>query len=203
MKKRIFLIGLLVCLLVSACGSKNETPSNNDEDVENVQQDGEDEEDMQEESPETDNEDAEQESETIYNIGETATLKDWEVTVTDMQIVESISTGYIKYTPDEDGDRYIQVFVTAVNNGKQANRFLPTVGIGDDVKAKIIYGDGYEFSGSILLGYDNDMHDSTVNPLSSQTGEIVFSVPETVHSSEDEIQIHFISGKDTVKFKIR
>ena len=47
------------------------------------------------------------------------------------------------------------------------------------------------------------MHDSTVNPLSSKTGEIVFEVPEAVHGSEDELQIHFISGGDIVKFKIR
>lgn len=44
------------------------------------------------------------------------------------------------------------VFVTATNNGKQAKRFLPTVGLRDDVKAKVVFGDGYEFVGTNLLG---------------------------------------------------
>lgn len=45
------------------------------------------------------------------------------------------------------------------------------------------------------------MHDSTVNPLSSQTSEIAFDVPEAVYGSEDELQIHFISGNDTQTLK--
>lgn len=152
---------------------------------------------------EADNEEEEQKEETVYNIGETAALKDWEITVTDMKIAESIAADYGSFSPNDEGNKYVQVFVTATNNGKQAEDFLPLVGMGDDVNAKVVFGDGYEFVSTNLLGYGNDMHGSKVNPLSSQSGEIAFEVPEAVHASEDELQIHFLAGNDVVKFKIR
>lgn len=152
---------------------------------------------------EAESQDEEQGEETVYNIGETATLNDWEITVTDMKIVESIAADYGSFTPNDEGNKYVQVFVTAKNNGKEAKDFLPIIGMGDDVNAKVVFGDGYEFVATNLLGYGNDMHGSKVNPLSSQSGEIAFEVPEAVHASEDELQIHFLSGNSVLKFKIR
>lgn len=152
---------------------------------------------------EAESQDEEQEEETVYNIGETATLNDWEIAVTDMKIVESIAADYGSFTPNDEGNKYVQVFVTAKNNGKEAKDFLPVIGMGDDVNAKVVFGDGYEFVATNLLGYGNDMHGSKVNPLSSQSGEIAFEVPEAVHASEDELQIHFLSGNSVLKFKIR
>ena len=104
---------------------------------------------------------------------------------------------------NEEGNKFIQVFVTVNNDGKQADRFLPSYSIGDDVNAKILYSDGYEFTATNLLGYSNDLHDSTINPLSSQTGEIAFEIPSTVAESTDELLIQFSSGNDTLKFKVR
>ncbi len=141
--------------------------------------------------------------ETIYEIGNSAALKDWEISVTNSQIVESITAGYITFSPNEEGNRLIQVSVTATNNGKQADNFLPSFGMADDVNAKVLYSDGYEFSATRLLGYDNDLHDSTINPLSSQTGEIVFEIPSTVADSQEELLLQFSSGNETLKFKIR
>ena len=207
--KRNLLAVLLSCTLVlfiSACGNNGltNTPNSSSEDVTNNEESEPGKDDTQEvEDANPENEPPEESQETIYNIGESATLKDWEISVTDMKIVKSIAASYGSFSPNEKGNKYVQVFVTATNNGKQSERFLPTVGIGDDVNAKIFFGDGYEFSGTNLLGYDNDMHDSTVNPLSSQTGEIVFEVPKAVHKSKDELQIHFTAGNDIVKFKIR
>lgn len=130
-------------------------------------------------------------------------LKDWEISVTSMQIVDSIAADYGQFSPDEEGSEYVQVFVTVNNNGKEADSFLPSFGIGDDVYAKMFYGDGYEFSASNLLAYSNDLHDSTIIPLSSKTGEIAFAVPELVATSADELLIQFNSGNDDVKFKLR
>lgn len=138
-----------------------------------------------------------------YNVGDSVVLKDWEIIVTDFKIVDSISENYGKFSPDEEGNKYAQVFVSVTNNGKQTDRFLPSYGYGDDVNAKLLYGDGYEFSATNLLGYSNEMHDSTINPLSSKTGEIVFNISEVVANSEDEILLQFNSGNDTIQFKVR
>lgn len=139
----------------------------------------------------------------VYNMSDTAVLGDWNISVTDAQIVDSIQGDFGSFSPDGDGNKYLQVFVSVSNNGKEAARFLPSVGIGDDVNAKVLYGDGYEFSATGLLGYSNDLHDSSINPLSSKTGEIAFNVPATVADSTDELLIQFTSGSSMVSFEIR
>lgn len=142
-------------------------------------------------------------SETIYQTGDSASLQDWTISVTDAQIVDSISSGYVSFTPKEEGNKFIQVFVTVNNEGKQADSFLPTINTGHQVSAKILYADGYEFSSTNLLGYSNELHDSTINPLSSRTGEIVFEIPGTVAEAEDELLIQFLLENDVIKFKVR
>ncbi len=104
-----------------------------------------------------------------YALGNSADLKDWSINVTDVKIVDSIAGSLGSFSPKEEGNTYVQVFVTVKNTGKTADSFLPSFCIGDDVNAKVLYSDGYEFTASNLLGYTNDLHDSTINPLSSKT----------------------------------
>lgn len=145
----------------------------------------------------------EENPEIIYNIDDSAALKDWTITVTDVQIVESITDDYMVFSPSAEDSKFMQVFITVTNDGKEADNFLPSYYMGDDVTAKILYSDGYEFSATYLMGYDNELHDSTINPLSSQSGEICFEIPNTVADSEDELFIQFSSGNDMLKFKLR
>ncbi len=226
MKRKIVTLLLMCALSVnfSACGNNNtdssaksETSDNQNEDATNADESSEPENPESEESQEdADNakpegEDAapeeepkpEESPETIYNIGDSALLKDWNINVTDAQTVDSISSGYIVFSPKEEGNKFLQVYVTVENKGKQADNFLPSFGLRDDVSAKVLYSDGYEFSATNLLGYDNELHDSSINPLSSQTGEIAFEIPSTVADSADELLIEFSSGNDKIKFKIR
>lgn len=226
MKRKIVTLLLMCALSVnfSACGNNNtdssaksETSENQNEDATNADESSEPENPESEESQEdADNakpegEDAapeeepkpEESPETIYNIGDSALLKDWNINVTDAQTVDSISSGYIVFSPKEEGNKFLQVYVTVENKGKQADNFLPSFGLRDDVSAKVLYSDGYEFSATNLLGYDNELHDSSINPLSSQTGEIAFEIPSTVADSADELLIEFSSGNDKIKFKIR
>lgn len=211
MKKRVMVFAVMfMCLsVVSACsGGNSKTTDNNSADT-TMEKDvkAENESDVAKQASQTEtaenNELNASEEDAVYNIGDSITLKDWEISVTSVQIVDSIAADYGQFSPNEEGNKYIQVFVTVNNNGKQADSFLPSFGMGDDVTAKVLYGDGYEFSASNLLGYSNEMHDSSINPLSSKSGEIAFDVPESVATSTDELIIEFISGNDTVKFKIR
>lgn len=138
-----------------------------------------------------------------YNIGGSAALKDWEIAVTDVQVVDSIENDYGSFSPNEDGNKYIQVFVTVTNNGKKADVFLPTVVYPGRVQSKIVYQGEYEFTSTNLLGYSNDLHDSTINPLSSRNGEITFEVSDTLSAATDELLLQFTLGNDAIAFKIR
>ena len=206
-KKTLIVLGLLLSFSIAACsGNSNAANIENDSvELESTEQAPTD--DMKTSEIMANSDEIEQESEeteeVVYNVGEVAQLKDWEITVTDIQIVDSIAADYGSFNPNEEGNKYVQVFVAVENKGKQADHFLPSFGYGDDVSSKILYGDGYEFTATQLLGYSNDLHDSTVNPLSSQSGEIAFEIPETVASSTDELIISFISGSDVVNFKLR
>lgn len=211
-KKSLIVLGLLLSFSIAACGG-NSSVTNNENDsvaVESTEKTSANDVDTSEtigDSDKSESESVETESaeaeEVIYNLGEAAQLKDWEITVTNTQIVDSISADYGSFTPNEEGNKFVQVFVTVENKGKQAGKFLPSFGYGDDVSAKLLYGDGYEFTATQLLGYSNDLHDSTVNPLSSQSGEVAFEIPETVASATDELIISFSSGNDIINYKLR
>lgn len=138
-----------------------------------------------------------------YALGNSTDLKDWSINVTDVKIVDSIAGSLGSFSPKEESNTYVQVFVTVENTGKTADSFLPSFCIGDDVNAKVLYSDGYEFTASNLLGYTNDLHDSTINPLSSKTGEIVYEIPSEVVNSEEPLLLQFSSGNDTVAFNLR
>lgn len=144
------------------------------------------------------------EEETVFAIGDVATLGDWSITVTDVQITDSIvANSFGSYTPDE-GNKYIQIFVDVTNNGKKSDAFLPTYSIyNSDVRTKLLFGDGYEFSCVNLLGYSNDLHDTTLNPLSTKSGEIAFDVLQTVVDSTEPLLLEFKCGKEYVHFDIR
>lgn len=225
MKKKLISICLTVFVLaVMGCGksstSSNETAQENEGSTTNDETKEEDAADAdaqgsvaqdeisgdnsQEGAGEQEEEDSTDEAKNaVYNIGDSAMLKEWSITVTDFQIAESIAGEFGSFSPDEEGNQYAQVFVTVANDGKSADTFLPSYGFGDDVNAKLLYGDGYEFSATTLMGYGNDLHNTHVNPLSSGSGEIAFDIPETVTSSPDEIVIQFKSGINEVHFKVR
>lgn len=145
----------------------------------------------------------EAQSENQYNVGDTASLKNWEINVIDMQIVDSINMEFSHFSPKEEGNKFIQISLSISNLGKRSDTFLPYVQYGDSVRARIKFKNDYEFTATNLLGYENDLHNSTINPLSSRTGEIVFEIPSAVADSADELILEFISGREIVKFKLR
>lgn len=140
--------------------------------------------------------------ETNLAINDSATLGDWEIIVTDAKVVDSIAASYGSFIPD-DGNKYIQVFISISNNGKKADTFLPIIAYGDAVTTKLIYGEDYEFSSSNLFGYDLDLHNASLNPLSTKEGELAFTVPDKVAGADGELLITFKSGNDDITFKIR
>lgn len=138
----------------------------------------------------------------VVAMGQTTSLKNWNITVTNMQMLESIEDGYGSFNPD-DGNKYMLVTITAENTGKEADTFLPSFGMNEDVSAKVLYGDGYEFSLTQLLGYSKDLINSTINPLSSKEGNIAFELPDSVADSTEPLIIEFSAGNDKINFSLR
>lgn len=135
-------------------------------------------------------------------IGEVAMLNNWNITVDEVQIMQSVPDNYGKFDAGE-GNQYLLVSVSVSNEGKEAGIFLKSFGLSDDVSTLVIYGDGYEFSPTMLLGYSKSMVDSSINPLSSKSGDIAFEIPDSVADTTDELILQFTAGNSELNFKIR
>lgn len=128
------------------------------------------------------------------NFGETVTFNEWEITVNSVEVKESFPISkYTEYKPDE-GNVYISVSVTIKNTDTNSAIFLPTYSFGNDIRAKLVYGD-YEFSSSVLLSYSDDLHSTHLNPLSSKSGVIAFSVTKEIADPNNFNLVLFDSTK--------
>lgn len=136
-------------------------------------------------------------------IGDSTSLGDWDILVTDFYYTDKIETSPYTYFHPDAGNQYAVVAARVTNKGRAANRFLPSVSTASDVRTKIYYANEYEYDSSLLLGVDKDLHDSSLNPLTSKDGIIAFSVPDVVANSDDSLSITFSAGRNEVTFSLR
>ena len=136
--------------------------------------------------------------------GTVYTLGDWEVAATSSAIVSEIAmSAYTKYTP-EDGSKFLKVDISVTNKSKEMETFLPLIGVGKHVSAIIISDEGYQFSPtSILLGVDDNLYQTSLNPLESKSGFVAFSIPDVLLDTDEGLTFILEEGKEQLKFKIR
>ena len=207
MKKRFIILTALAVFSVAGCSASNSSDSSIVDDlkkqVADLQKENEnlktqikeiDKSDtaIETDSEETKSDDAESaiddssESEKPLKIGKEGTLGVWSIT----------------YTPD-DGNKYFSVSVTVTNNSKTAETFLESYSLSTDLQAKLLFGDGYEFSATQLIGYKKSLHNETLNPLSSKEGVIAFEIPNDVADSDQKLVLQFAINNEFLKFKVR
>lgn len=137
------------------------------------------------------------------SVNDEGILKDWSVTVTEVEIVDKIQQGeYFSFNPAE-GHKYLRVDCTVTNNGTDAGRFLSTITAAGHATAKVLYQDTYEYTSTNLLGCTEELHDTSFNPLSTKEGIIVFEIPDSVASSDEELILVFKMGRKEIRYKIR
>lgn len=135
-------------------------------------------------------------------IGETAEVGDWTVSVTAFEFSTEIDNGYGYFSPDE-GNQYGVVSMTVTNNGTETGTFWPSFSLGDDIIGGITYDGTYEYSSVQLLAYDEDMHNKSMNPLTTATGKIVFELPDAVASDTAPLVITISQGSNSATFNLR
>lgn len=200
MKKKIFALCVAACLILSACGAESGESSSASSDTS-----GSSSQENTSASTSADVSSVENETESEVSelqIGDTAELGDWSISVTGFELTTKIDNGYTYFSPGE-GNQYGVVSVTVTNNGTEADSFLPSFGFGDDVTAKIYYNGQYEYSSTQLLAYDKDLHDEFLNPLSSASGIIAFELPDAVANGSESLNITFSAGTPSVAFSLK
>lgn len=210
MKKNVLLLIALLSASVAGCSAPAANSDELDElrsQVEALQKENADLKAMPEttatESETEETTEAVSESGDTLAIGQDGALGDWTITVTNMEITDSIKeNSYLGFSPEE-GNKYLSIDITVTNNGKNAASFLPSFGLSTDISAKLLYQGDYKFSSTNLLGHSKDMHNSTVNPLSSKSGIIAFEIPDSVASSEEELILVISQEKSDLQVKVR
>lgn len=140
---------------------------------------------------------------TVLSVGEMTTLGDWEITLDSFEVTDSIPNGqFLKFTPDE-GNLYVVTTLTIKNTGTKANTFIKSFAFENtDITSKIMYQEKYEFSSSNLLGHSDELHDASLNPLSSKTGILAYSVVKEAAES-DEMILVLTLGKLTARYALK
>ena len=135
-------------------------------------------------------------------LGEAGTIGNWQVVVTGSETAKRVDEDMMYFEASE-GNQYIMIDVTVENTGKQAASFLSMVTLDGDPYAKLIYGDGYEYKPTGLMGSDKELQDTPVNPLEKKDGRITFEVPDTVAESDEPLTLTITNGTDTLGYAIR
>lgn len=139
----------------------------------------------------------------VIGLKETGTISNWDITINKISFVDKVSENeFLAFSPDTEGSKFLVVELKAENIGKKAEQFLPSFSF-DDITATLLFGDGFEFSMTNLLGYSKSLMDATINPLSSQNGVIAFEVPEKVYNSKDKLTLQFSAGDEELIVNLR
>lgn len=200
-KAKLVTMALIATAALTACGGTSTEETTTQAATEATEQSEDATEEATTEETTEEETEAETQSESVA-VGTPAKLGDWTITVDNVQMLDAVPDGYGEFTPD-DGNKYLLVSLTAANDGKEAGRFMPSFGLSDDMSAIVIYGDGYEFVQTQLMGYSKSMTDSTINPLSSKSGDLAFEVPNTVAESTEPIILKVTEGNGEIDFALR
>jgi len=133
----------------------------------------------------------------VYEIGETATIGNWEVTLDSFEFTNRVEAGRFYYSPLDD-NTFLYAMFTVTNLGTMPNTFLSRVrGTGGDFSAQVRYGevfgaDAFVFGTTNLTSYRDDLERTTTNPLSSTTASITFSIANRAVESDEPMVIFFV-----------
>lgn len=136
------------------------------------------------------------------SVGQMAVVGDWEIILDSFEITDAIDNTFGSFVP-ADGNKYVVANITVKNTGTSADTFIGSYTFGsDDIKSKILYQGKYEYSGTNLLGHSDDLHNKSLNPLTSLTGILAFEIVDEAANSE-ELQLTFSLGKESVAYDLK
>ncbi len=140
--------------------------------------------------------------ETALAMKKTGEVGDWKFTVKKLASKKTIKTSkYIGQKPSESGNLFVLATVNVTNNGKKEATFLPSVGLENTaMAAKLIYKDNFEYIPTLITGYDKDVMNKKIKPLSKKSGIIAFSVPKKVAKDLKSCKIRIGTKGEAVVF---
>lgn len=191
--KNVVLVGLvfLVIALFSGCSQESNSATSVKKSVATQPSS------VQQEQTETSQETTAS-AETNYNIGDTAILNDWEVTLESAPFEKSVSTEYLSSSAS-DGNQFLVLNVSVKNNGTESRYFTAMLG---GVNIKAYYNQKYEYKITLTM-IDGDMALEQIQPLATAKGFIVIEMPETVIDATESIVVKMKEDNSSISWNIR
>lgn len=134
-------------------------------------------------------------------IGETVILGDFEITLDNYAVQGELPDKTLIYIP-ENGNLYVCPRLTVTNRGTAAQTFWPALSFQTAVRGVILYQDTYEYTPSVLWGYDGDLHDTYLEPQDTAAGILIFSLPKEAADSDNLVFV-LKYGRQTVRFVLK
>lgn len=194
MRKKILALGVCCALIFSGCSmSSEEIQDAVNAGIEAAQ-------DQAAKSQETEApQETEGPQEEEISLGKKVTLlDDWKVTVKKMEVKNSIDKGGGFVFKSDKGQTYVCVTMTIKNNGKEAAKLFPRVGMRDTMCTATLFYDDYEYKPTSLIGFDKDLMDKTIQPLTGKTGIVAFQVPKKVAKKKKKLKLRVGSINEAV-----
>ncbi len=95
------------------------------------------------------------------------------------------------------------VYMSVYNESDSAQTFDNSFSFTPS-NVNMIFSGSYTYSSSNLLGYDDDLHDTFLNPLTKKEGVIAFEVPKRVETdSNASLEVQIKEDDETAKIKLR
>lgn len=205
MKKMILLFTTCTALALTGCGmdSQTETPASTTTSSSSSNSSS-DSATSQTEPTATPAESSPEPEETTLALGKKATIGDWKINAKSVSVKKQIQNGSYRYFQPSKGNTFIVVSLSARNEGKKEDEFLPRVGYKDTMSsATLYYEDEYEYSPTELLSYDKDMATVKIKPLSTKKGILVFDVPKKAAKDLKKLKLKFSAQGESVIYKLK
>lgn len=205
MKKMILLFTTCTALALTGCGmdSQTETPASTTTSSSSSNSSS-DSATSQTEPTATPAESTPEPEETTLALGKKATIGDWKINAKSVSVKKQIQNGSYRYFQPSKGNTFIVVSLSARNEGKKEDEFLPRVGYKDTMSsATLYYEDEYEYSPTELLSYDKDMATVKIKPLSTKKGILVFDVPKKAAKDLKKLKLKFSAQGESAIYKLK
>lgn len=141
---------------------------------------------------------------TKAKLGKSFTIGDWTIQVKKVSTKKQIKASSHYGFKTAKGDRFICIQAKVKNNGKEAAQFLPRIGYENKmITATLHYEGKYEYKPSDMLNYDKDLVASSIKPLDSQTGMIVFEVPKKVANHLGKVTLQIGTTQEYIAYSLK
>jgi len=138
-----------------------------------------------------------------YEIGDTISINNWDVTLDSFEFVDNVTDGIMRFNPP-DGNKYLYAIVTVTNMDSKPRTFLPLYPTSTDIKVDLLYNNEFTFTITNLMAYNNQLDFMTqTNPLAPSTGALIFSIADSAVDSDELLCLRIISGKQEEHFRLK